>query len=317
VSPPRRPDFFIVGAPKCGTTALYSYLRSHPGLFLPARKELRYFGSDLEIRDRVPLTEEAYLAHFATAPVGSLVGSAYVWYLFSQSAAGELRAFAPEARIIAMVRNPVDMVPALHAEHLSNGNEDIGHLNAALDAEPDRRAGRRIPAHAHLPQGLWYSQVPRYSDQLQRYLAAFGPERVHVVVFDDFVSDTAAAYAAVLRFLEVDEGVQPPAFEVVNPNRRLRSERLRHFLARPPDRLRRAIGRTVPAAIRRGLYERAKGWNLRATPRAAIPAEVAERLRLMFADEVASLSALLGRDLGHWSAPRVDGGQADGPAPGA
>jgi hypothetical protein len=294
---PRAPDFYIVGAPKAGTTAMYAYLRGHPGLFLPERKELRFFGSDLEIRDRTPLTTEQYLAHFAAATSDAVIGTAYVWYLYSRAAATEIARLSPNARIIAMLRNPVDMLPALHAEHLTNGNEDISDFTAALDAEPDRRAGGRIPPHAHLPQGLWYTDVPRYAEQLERYFATFGRDRVRVIIFDDFVADPAAAYRETLQFLGVDDRYRPEAFEAVNASRRIRSERLRHFLARPPELPRRIIHHLVPAPLRRAAHERAKGLNVIAAPRRPIPAETAERLDAIFAPEVARLSSLLGRNL--------------------
>jgi hypothetical protein len=293
----RVPDFYIVGAPKAGTTAMYEYLRGHPGLFLPERKELRFFGSDLEIRDRTPLTTEQYLAYFADAPTGSLIGTAYVWYLYSTTAAREIAEFSPGARIIVMLRSPMEMLPALHAEHLTNGNEDIQNFTAALDAEPERRAGRRIPPHAHLPQGLWYTDVPRYAEQLRRYFATFGRERVHVAIFDDFVADTPLAFRDTLRFLGVDDSYRPAAFEAVNASRRIRSERIRHFLARPPEPLRRLIHHVVPARLRRGAYERAKAMNVVAAPRQAVPAATAARLAAAFGPDVADLSALLDRDL--------------------
>lgn len=294
----RVPDFFIVGAPKSGTTAMYEYLRTHPDLFLPARKELRYFGRDLDIRDREAFSEAAYLAHFAAAPPAARVGTAYVWYLFSTTAAAEIREFSPDARIIAMVRNPVDMLPALHGEHLSNGNEDISDFTAALDAEPDRRAGRRIPRHAHLPQGLWYSQVPRYTEQLERYFEAFGRDRVHVIVFDDFAADPAAAYRDTLRFLGVAGEHAPDTFAVVNASHRTRSERLRHFLARPPRPLRLLIRHAVPARVRRAAYERAKRANSAVAPRPPVPDTTRRRLADAFRPEVHRLSTLLDRDLG-------------------
>ncbi|HEY7333163.1 MAG TPA: sulfotransferase [Candidatus Limnocylindria bacterium] len=294
---PRVPDFFIVGAPKSGTTAMYEYLRSHPDLFLPARKELRFFGRDLDIRDRETLSTDRYLAFFATAPPEARVGTAYVWYLFSSSAAREIGEFSPEARIIVMVRDPVDMLPALHGEHLANGNEDIADFAEALGAEADRRAGRRIPPHAHLPQGLWYSQVPRYAEQIERYIEVFGRHRVHVIVFDDFVADPAAAYRDTLRFLDVSTDHAPAAFEVVNPSRRVRSEWLRHFLARPPNLPRLLIRHVVPAGIRRAAYERAKRANVVFSPRAPMSPATRRRLRATFAPEVARLSALLDRDL--------------------
>lgn len=307
----RRPEFFIVGAPKAGTTAMYSYLRAHPDLFLPERKELRYFGRDLEVRDRRQLTEEEYFEHFRDARPHQKVGTAYVWYLFSERAASEIASFAPDARIIAMVRNPVDMLHALHGEHLANGNEDIRDFTAALDAEADRRAGRRIPPHAHLPQGLWYSRVPRYVEQLGRYVDAFGRDRVHVVVFDDMAIDAGRVYAEILRFLEVDDTFRPPSFDVVNASRRTRSERLRHFLARPPELPRRIIRHTVPAGLRRRWYERAKQLNVESRPREPMPPATRERLRREFHDEVVRLSDFLGRDLTGWTAdPRPAGSGA-------
>lgn len=299
----RRPDFFIVGAPKSGTTAMYEYLRRHPELYLPERKELRFFGSDLEIRDRPMLTMDQYLAHFADAGDARAVGTAYVWYLFSTRAAAEIRDFAPDARVVAMLRNPVDMVWSLHSEHLFNGNEEIDDFTAALDAEPDRRAGRRIPAHAHLPQGLLYSEVPRYADQLQRYFDAFGRDRVLVIVFDDFADDVAATYRQTLEFLGVDPGLAPASFEVINANKRTRSERFRHFLARPPELPRRIIGRLVPRSLRRTAYDLAKRANASPAQRAAMPPKTRERLRRLFEPEVERLSLLLDRDLSGWTRP--------------
>jgi hypothetical protein len=199
-----------------------------------------------------------------------------------------------------MIRNPIDMLHALHGEHLSNGNEDIRDFTEALDAEPDRRAGRRIPAHAHLPAGLLYSTVPRYAEQLERYVAAFGRDRVHVIVFDDFAADTSAAYAATLRFIGVRDDVRPARFAVVNASKRTRSEALRHFLARPPELPRRIIRRTVPGRIRRALYERTKALNVTRAARAPMPPATHERLRAVFADEVERLSIFLQRDLRHW-----------------
>jgi hypothetical protein len=298
----RRPDFYLVGAPKSGTTAMYEYLRKHPNLFLPERKELRYFGRDLDIRNRVPLTLEEYLAYFVDGPRDALVGTAYVWYLYSRTAAAEIAEFSPEARIIVMLRDPVDMLPALHAEHLTNGNEDIHDFEAALRAEADRRAGRRIPAYAHLPQGLLYSEVARYAEQVQRYLAAFGTERVHVILFDDFAASPADAYRRTLAFLGVSADFQPDTFAVINANRRLRSERLRRFLSRPPDAVRLMARSVVPRRLRQAGHSRLKSLNTVRAPRPALSADLESRLRAQVSDEINRLELLLGRDLRAWKA---------------
>src|SRR5438093_1590857 len=105
----RLPTFFIVGAPRCGTTALYTYLRQHPDLFLPENKEPHFFGSDLYHPGFVRNLDE-YLSLFLEAGNKKRAGEASVWYLYSRNAAAEIMAFCPSARIIAMLRNPVDMM---------------------------------------------------------------------------------------------------------------------------------------------------------------------------------------------------------------
>jgi len=301
----RRPDFFIVGAPKCGTTALYTYLGRHPDVYVPERKELRFFGSDLDVRDRVPLTMDEYLAYFAGAGDARRVGTAYVWYLYSKSAADEIRRFAPSASILVMLRNPVDMLYALHGEHLTNGNEDITDFTAALDAEPLRAQGLELPPHGHLPQGLLYSTVPRYAEQLQRYIDRFDRERVHVSIFEEFVADPVAGYREILAFLDLQEDrpLEAADFEVVNPYRRLRSEWARHLLARPPDLPRRFIHRTVPGPIRRNVHAWAKRVNVRRASRPPMPAITRRRLEALFEPEIRRLEALLGREIASWRVP--------------
>ena len=278
---------------------MYEYLRRHPSLFLPELKELRYFGADLDIRNRAPRPLEEFMSFFADAAPEQRIGTAYVWYLFSKSAAAEIHRFAPKSQIIVMVRRPADMLYSLHSEHLSNGNEDLANFEEALKAEPDRRAGRRIPPHAHLPQGLLYSEVPRYTEQIRRYIGVFGRERVHVILFDDFTNDSASSYRATLRFLDVRDDVSLP-LEIINPNKRVRSEAVRQFLARPPELPRKIIRAAVPAGLRRTVFERAKRLNVAITPRAPLSDMTRRHLDDLFRAEVAQLGDLLGRDLGHW-----------------
>ena len=163
---------------------------------------------------------------------------------------------------------------------------------AALDAEPDRPQGRRTPPHAHLLQALWYSTVPRFTEQLRRYDAAFGRERFHVIVFDDFAPTPAATYGDLLAFLGVAPPVTAPQFAVINAAKRTRSERFRHLLARPPGGARRVMRAVLPATIRRSLYERAKRLNVVERGRPPLDAELRQRLRRQHRDEVARLSDL-------------------------
>lgn len=292
----RRSDFFIVGAPKSGTTALHHYLHQHPEVFV-AEKELHYFGSDLPSA-RPRCTPERYAAAFSGVRDEKRVGETSVGYLYSKRAAGEIRAYAPNAQIIAMLRTPVDAIHSLHSYCLYDGSEDIRDLAEALAAEPDRLAGRRIPRGASNPWNLHYRSVFRYAEQLMRYLDAFGPERVHVIVFDDFERDPAAAYRGVLEFLGVRADFSPE-FTVFNPARAARSRMVSRIVNHPPPWISR-LGRMVGQRSRRWLSRRIREANTVAAKSSAMPVVLRKQLESEFAPELRALEALLGRDLSAW-----------------
>ena len=164
----RRPDLFIVGAPKCGTTALNEYLRAHPDIYIPLVKELHFFGQDLTFRFTPRISEREYLQLFVPGRAASRLGEASVRYLQSRTAAREIRAFSPTAHIIAMLRNPVDMMHAMHSELCFSGMEDILSFEAALDAEEARMRGERIPPGTNVPEMLYYRTSARFTEQLER-----------------------------------------------------------------------------------------------------------------------------------------------------
>jgi hypothetical protein len=295
---PRRPDFFIVGAFKSGTTALYEYLRQHPQVFMPFHKEPLFFGDDLN-RRYGRMTQQQYLGLFRDAQAGQRVGEASTWYLYSASAAHEIAAFSPDAQIIVMLRNPVDVMYAQHSQLLFNSSEDLTDFRAALDAEPARRRGERIPHGPLRPENLYYRESVRFAEQLERYLDTFGPERVHVIVFDDFVADTAATYRATLDFLGVD-GSFAPRFDVFNESKRVRSPVLQRLIYRPPGPLAGAASalRRHPAMHR--LRARVVAVNSRPQQRRQMDAVLREQLLTEFRPEVERLAALIGRDLSMW-----------------
>lgn len=290
-----KPNFFIIGAPKCATSAMYTYLRGHPDIFMPSHKELHFFGSDIRSPIFVQTLDE-YLAHFAGASGERRVGEAAVWYLYSRKAAAEIKAFCPGARVIAMLRNPVDMTHSYHSQRVYNGNEDIRDFQAALAAEPDRKAGRRMPASPYPVHGLFYSELARYGEQLARYLEVFDRDAVHVVIYEDLRDDPEGEFKAVLRFLGVDDAYCPE-FRKVNPSRRVRSEWVRDRLLNPPPVALRLGKAALPAGLRRGLYDVIKRLNVKYEGRASLPPAARRALWQKFEPDVERLSKLLDRDL--------------------
>lgn len=289
------PQFFIVGAPKCGTTALQHQLAQAPDVFMPARKEIHHFADDLLHPDDEMLDADRYLACFADARPGQRIGEASVFHLLSRNAPRNIAAVVPDARILVMVRNPLEVIPSLHSQLVYNGDEPLADLADSLDAEAERRSGIGVPRGLRFEQRLWYSEVIRFAEQIARYRAVF--EHVHVVVHDDFKAEPLRVVAEALEFVGADRGFVPQR-RIVNANRRVRSARLQSWLRR--GALLPSIARALPPALRRAAGRAFMAWNVVEAPRPAPSPDLRLRLRTLCEPEVGRLEAALARDLRHW-----------------
>lgn len=295
-----RPDFFLVGAPKCGTTAMADYLGQHPELGMCPRKETHHFGSDLhprlaQRRGQRPPDLEEYLALFEGLEGYRRRGEASVWYLYSEAGAAEIKAFEPEASIIVMLRDPVEMVPSLHSEFVYVGIEPVEELAAALALDEERErsgAPRGFPPKS-------YRDAASYAKQLERYLSVFGRERVHVVLYDDFRRDTQAAVRGAFEFLGVDPAFEPD-LEIVNPNKQVRSRLMRRVVRRPPEPVRRVLHQVTSQRARRLAGQALNRWNTRFVRRSAPPQPVVGELAALADGQALELRELIGVDLECW-----------------
>lgn len=300
----RRPDFFLVGAPRCATTAMFAFLRSHPQIFLPLRKEVHFFGSDLTRRPGNPwfITDPArYAALFAGARADQVMGESSVLYLYSATAAQEIKRYAPRARIVIQLREPVEMLYSYHGQNLLAVQEDIEDFATAYAAAVDRRRGQRIPRWCVMPQGLYYPDVVRYTEQVTRYFEIFGRDQVHVMLYEDFCANPEREFSHVLSFLGVADDFRVP-FRPINSHREVRCRRLQGETQLPCAPLRLAL-KVLPDSVGFLALTALAALNSRPVRRPHLPADLQTRLRAEFADEVARLGQLLGRDLSHWSAP--------------
>jgi hypothetical protein len=299
VSPPRIPNFFIVGAPKCGTTGLYHYLKQHPDIFMPERKEPNFFCADLEI-SRAIRDSSAYLRLFAQAGAERRLGEASVWYLFSRRAASAIKSFNPDALIIAMLRNPVEMLYALHSQRFLSGYDDIAEFRTALARSVQDRSGEIGADRAdRLMQAPFCPQIGHYGEQIERYLSLFGEDRVRIIIYEDFKNDTARIYRETLDFLQV-ENVFLPEFKIINANVQVRSKFLHRMVGMPPPPVRQTARALVPRPVRQFLAAKISERNARTAPRAPMPLDLRRSLQAEFARDVEKLSTLLRRDLSSW-----------------
>jgi hypothetical protein len=305
----RVPDFFIVGHEKCGTTALYRILRSHPHVFMPELKEPRWFVRDPASAGGgsgagggvLPRTLDDYLSLFADARPEQIAGEASPQYIRSETAATRIAELCPQARAIAILREPVSFLRSFHLACVRSGLEDERDLRRALELEPQRREGKRIPPGCRAPGRLLYSEHVRYVEQLGRFERALSPEQVHVIVYDDLRRENERTARAALRFLGVDGTL---ALDISNSSGRQRKavrnaplhrlaialKRARRWPDSAPAPL-RALDALTPrwleVAARRATYAPAEQLDKQLT------AELQER----FEPEVTALAEHLGRDL--------------------
>ena len=300
-----KPNFFIVGAPRCGTTAFQSYLSQHPDIFMPDTKEIHYFGSDLEFR--APLTQkrrtwDTYLSFFQGWSGEARIGEASVFYLVSARAAQEIYDYNPDARIIIMLRNPVDAMYSRYYHLLYKGSEELSTFEEALAAEEQRKQGYDIPEMANWVGTLFYREIGRYANQVQRYIDLFGREQVHIIIFDDFKDDLQLVYKNTLDFLGLDSGFRPD-FPVVNASRTTRNPRIRNFLKYPPEWYQSLLDvgkKVIPHSVRMQFNNALKSYKAVPFKRPPMKPETRQQLTAEFTDEIIKLGEILDRDLDHW-----------------
>jgi hypothetical protein len=288
------PNFVIIGAAKAGTTALYWYLAEHPAVFMSPVKETNYFAYGLDAEGRLlygdpdvhrfPVKSLSEYEQLFTNVGGAVaVGEASPIYLECPQAAGRIRELLPAARILCSLRQPVERTYSDYLMYL-------------------RRRGRRFDPTRELtatagwahPDSRWM-QVSRYSQQLERYFAAFTREQIHVLLIDDFKPSPLRAVQDVYRFINVDPAFVPDFDTPHAPGGMPASTLLEGFFT----------GSAIMSAVKPWVPVRAANWirrlrtrNMRQPP--ALPPALKQELTAHFRDDIARTSQLIGRSLDHW-----------------
>jgi len=308
-----RPNFFIVGAPKCGTTSLYESLRQHPQVFMPydrqhywLAKEPGYFCSELIARPNLAVNgQHEYLKLFAGASGQPRIGEASSLYLYSLLAAERIQRFCPTAKIIIMVREPVAMMLSWHADNLRHGHEDVLSFEQAIALEEPRWRGESLPRGAGYPACLQYRRMATFSDQIERYQQRFERQQIKVLLLEDFADDPQATLASVLEFLELPTDCQLD-WGVHNPRTRLSEGDLRQHQVKNWLRKFGAVRlarRLLPVDFSSVLRVLLRPWlSHREIPVLSSPEFLAE-LRQQMRPEVERLAEVIDRDLSHWMLP--------------
>lgn len=306
-----KPNVFIVGQPKSGTSALFSFLKGHPDVCVCATKEPQYFCKDLNSQyfhlSGQARTDENYLALYAHCSGQQVRMEASTAYLYSQVAAEEIRRFNPDARIIMMLREPVDFLFTYHMQMLRTSCkfEEESDFMTAMRLEDGRRAGLNVPRNCFDPQFLYYGARVAYAEQVRRYLDVFPRGQIKIVIYDDFKADNEAVYDDIADFLGLEKTYRPE-FRTINPKVGVRFRTLKQASDRLLFPVKQVVRPLVPGRlyrIARGLYRRIF-FKDKGLPTLQ-PHDKAELMR-RYKGEVVRLGALLGRDLAKlWGYDRI------------
>jgi hypothetical protein len=303
------PNFFIVGAPKCGTTSLYEYLRTHPNIFLPKHKEPNFFAEDFPNMGGRIDDWDTYLNIFKRyKPEHIAVGDSSILYLCSDVALERIYEYNPNAKIVVMVRNPVDMFLSEHSQLLYSYYESEKDGEKAWHLQKKRANGFNVPKTCREPKILQYNKVCSLGTQLERLMQIFPRDQIKVILFDDFINSTNTVYRDTLSFLGLKSDGRV-LFPKINMHKVHRWNRLSQLLISPPKMLQKTHKK-----LRKG-YATSNNpitnWivrigmildNINSTnkKRKAISNSFRLELEETFENEIAKISVILNRDLNSW-----------------
>ncbi len=295
------PDFYIVGAPKCGTTSLYEYLSAHPSAYVSPIKEPHFFAKDFPSQRRVQ-DAETYLKLFSGAPEEAVTGEASVWYLYSRDAVREIMKVRPDAKFIVILRNPIEVVRSLHAQQMAGFVENISDFQEAWRAQEDRARGRNIPLHCSEPEQLLYGKICKFSEQIERLFKIVPKSQILVLLYERFFSEPVTEFQKVLHFLGLPFDGRTK-FERVNANQWPSHLAIHRFISQPPRLIRPAIVLLRELSrrhgLRLGIFSRYV-VGMRVAERPNISESIEDELRDYFAADIKKLEAVLGESLDVW-----------------
>jgi hypothetical protein len=273
----RLPNFLLIGAPKAGSTALADYLREHPDVFIPPEKEIYFF--DMQLARGL----DWYRSRFAAATTERAVGDATPTYLYSDRALEAMATVIPDARLLVILRNPVDR--AYSSYWYEHALSERRSFEEAVRAEIDGTL-------RNLPKRRPYLDTGRYLPRLERVAGLFGRAALCVVTLEEMRVDPSGVFREVCRFIGVDDSFVPSNLGAIrNPSYRVRWPAVRRAM------FRYRAWRRLPRGWANAL-DRLNRAEFRYPP---LDAALRAELSALFAEDNRALAAWLGKDLDAWN----------------
>ncbi len=293
------PTFLVIGASRSGTTALHNYLRQHPDVFMPPEKEPNFFLADGQVLDfKGPAAEwvnnsmrslEEYQGLFEAGARSLARGEASPLYLYFENAPLRIKHHVPDARMIAVLRDPAEQAYSHFMYAKRNMLEPLDDFTEALAKEDDRIADGWQPMFR-------YSSFPRYGEQLARYYAQFDRSQIQLFLYEEFDTRPLPVLAEMFAFIGVDESFVPDVSYRPNASGRPKNKLLQDAVMKP-HLATRIAGAMLPRGLRQRVKDIISGSNVE---REVLPADAKAILRARQSEDTLRLQDLIGRDLSAW-----------------
>lgn len=298
------PNFLVIGAQKAGTTSLYHYLAQHPQIYMSPLKEPAFFDfegqepdfcgpRDRELYRFVVTDIESYRQLFQRVSNEIAIGEASPHYLYSSRAPERIKHYIPNAKLIAILRNPVDRAYSGFLHAIRDEREPLTDFAQAL-----REEEKRIEKNWEY---LWrYKHMGFYYVQLKRYFSLFARSQIKVYLYEDLNNNTVALLRDICQFLNVDETL---SFDMLNRH---------HVSGIPKNRLFNQLLIKLPTInfvnislkfllpskkLRQRVYLNLKNQNL---VKPKLPISVRNELIQLYREDILNLQDLIERDLSKW-----------------
>ncbi|MFY9226977.1 MAG: sulfotransferase domain-containing protein [Blastocatellia bacterium] len=292
----RYPNFLIIGAAKSGTTSLYQYLNQHPEIYMSSFKEPHFFVAQCIPRDKIPLREvitdlAEYQKLFDGVTKEKVFGEATSTYLTYPQVAEKIYQRIPNAKLIAILRNPAERAYSAFTFALQLGTESCQNFEEALAKDQERKKQNQVCKE--------YKERGYYFAHLQNYYKFFPKEQIKVCLYDDLRQNPRELLRDIFQFLEVDDSFTVNFEQIYNATRKVRSKLLYRFLTQP-NPLHRFLLKVIPLKVRKmfRVYERTLGEKF-----PPMPENIKIELLKEYREDILSLQDLIGRDLSMWLAP--------------
>ena len=287
------PTFLIIGAMKSGTTALYYYLEQHPEIYMSPVKEPNFFSSREQENAAGAVTHIGAYQHLFRGVSGEkAVGEASHSYLYEPGAAAEIRRYLPEAKLIAILRNPIDRAYSHFLHMVRSGTEPLDDFAQALQEE-EVGIHKERTFQDYIGRGL-------YHDQLKRYFGTFPQGQVRIYLYEDLSDAPISTVQDTFRYLKVEDSFVPDVSLRRNVSGHPKYKTLDGLL-RSQSRIKHAAKIYLPARMRWRLskaFDDLKTRNLVQPP--PLQSEVRQQLIRVYREDILKLQDLIHRDLSGW-----------------